>query len=167
MNRKDRPYLLFESTCTDKKNSSYIRKFRIEQLQSHIWLTDSSYILRIFSYIRKPFLISDIASAPLWISLYMREILFYFLSVWRVRYDMVCVSSMMPCSLHARQSGWPFPYLHHFGGLTSCNEGLSMSITIIKGAQAWDIRDRVIYTELSHLGRWLEEWTKKNFCVKC
>ncbi len=37
----------------------------------------------------------------------------------------------------------------------------------IKGAQAWDIRYRVIFTELSHLGRWLEEWTKKTFCVKC
>ncbi len=33
-----------------------------------------------------------------------------------------------------------------------------------KGAQAWDIRDRVIYTERSHLGRWLEEWTKKHLC---
>ncbi len=48
---------------TDKKKtkfSSYIRKFRMEQLQSHIWLMASSYIgkyLRIFSYIKKPFLI--------------------------------------------------------------------------------------------------------------
>ncbi len=36
-----------------------------------------------------------------------------------------------------------------------------------KGAQAWDIRDRVIYTERSHLGWWLEEWTKKSICVNC
>ncbi len=36
--------------------SSYIRKFRMEQLQSHIWLTISSYI-------RKPFLIYDFATA--------------------------------------------------------------------------------------------------------
>ncbi len=36
-----------------------------------------------------------------------------------------------------------------------------------KGAQAWDIRDRVIYTERSHLGWWLEEWTKKSICVDC
>ncbi len=38
----------------------YIRKFRREQLQSHIWLTASSYMgkcLRISSYIRKPYLI--------------------------------------------------------------------------------------------------------------
>ncbi len=44
------------------KFSSYIRKFRVEQLQSHIWLTASSYIgkyMRISSYIRKPFLIYD------------------------------------------------------------------------------------------------------------
>ncbi len=37
----------------------------------------------------------------------------------------------------------------------------------LKGAQAWDIRDRVIYTERSHLGRWLEDWTKKIIYVKC
>ncbi len=67
------------------KFSSYIRKFRVEQLQSHIWLAASSYMgkyLRISSYIRKPFLINDFATAPVWISLYMRKILFYFLSVW-------------------------------------------------------------------------------------
>ncbi len=73
---------------TDKKEikfSSYIRKFRMEQLQSHIWLTASSYMekyLRISSYIMKPFLIYDFATAPLWISLNMRKILFSFLSVW-------------------------------------------------------------------------------------
>ena len=38
--------------------------------------------LRISSYIRKPFLIYDFATAPSWISLYMRKILFYFLSVY-------------------------------------------------------------------------------------
>jgi hypothetical protein len=39
------------------KFSSYIRKFRMEQLQSHMWLTASSYMgkyLRISSCIRKP-----------------------------------------------------------------------------------------------------------------
>ncbi len=63
------------------KFSSYIGKFRVEQLQSHIWLMASSYIgkyFRISSYIRKPFLIYDFATAPLWISLYMRKILFSF-----------------------------------------------------------------------------------------
>ncbi len=70
------------------KFSSYIRKFRVEQLQSHIWLTASSYmgkyfrILFISSYIRKPLLIYDFATAPLWISLYMRKIWFSFLSVY-------------------------------------------------------------------------------------
>jgi hypothetical protein len=53
------------------KFSSYIGKFGVEQLQSHIWLTASSYI-------RKPFLICDFATAPLWISLYMKKMLFYF-----------------------------------------------------------------------------------------
>ncbi len=45
----------------------------MEQLQSHIWLTASSYrgnYLRISSYIRKPFLIYDFATALFWISLY-------------------------------------------------------------------------------------------------
>jgi hypothetical protein len=62
---------------------SYVRKFRMEQLQSNIWLTASSYMvkyLRISS--RKPFLIYDFATAPLWISLYMRKIFFSFLSVY-------------------------------------------------------------------------------------
>jgi hypothetical protein len=66
------------------KVSSYIRKLRVEQLQSHIWLTASSYMgkyLGISLYIRKPFLIDDFATAPLWISLYMRKIYFLFFSV--------------------------------------------------------------------------------------
>ncbi len=51
------------------KFSSYIRKFRMEQLQSHRWLTVSSYMekfLRISLYFKiKPFLIYDFATAPL------------------------------------------------------------------------------------------------------
>jgi hypothetical protein len=43
-------------------------------LQSHIWLTASSYI-------RKPFLIYDFATDSIWISLYMRKISFSLLSV--------------------------------------------------------------------------------------
>jgi hypothetical protein len=60
----------------------------MEQLQSHIWLTATSYMgkyLRISSYIRKPFLIYNFATAPLWISLSMRKIWFSFLSVQRLR----------------------------------------------------------------------------------
>ncbi len=37
----------------------------------------------------------------------------------------------------------------------------------LKGAQAWDIRDRVIHTERSHLDRRHEDWTNKTVCVKC
>jgi hypothetical protein len=37
----------------------------------------------------------------------------------------------------------------------------------IKGAQAWDIRNRVIHTERSYVYRWLEDWTKKSICKKC
>ncbi len=51
----------------------------MEQLQSHIWLTASSYVekyLRISSYL------FDFATAPLWISLNMtKKIIFFFISV--------------------------------------------------------------------------------------
>jgi hypothetical protein len=50
------------------KFSLYFRKFRMEQLQSHLWLTASLNIGKYFhisSYIRKPFLIYDFATAPL------------------------------------------------------------------------------------------------------
>ncbi len=87
-----------------KKNikfSSYIRKFRVEQLQSHIWLTASSYMekyLRISSYIRKP--IYDFATAPLWISLHMKKKLFSFLSVYPVfAYISLCLDLSSPVSL--------------------------------------------------------------------
>ncbi len=61
---------------TDKekiKFSSDIRKFRLEQLQSHTYMTNGLLIYGeiISSYIRKPFLIYDFATAPLRISLYI------------------------------------------------------------------------------------------------
>ncbi len=72
---------------TDKKENQifliqFIRKFRVEQLQSHIWLTASSYMgkyLRISPYMRRPFLIYDFATGPLWISLYTVWGKFYFI----------------------------------------------------------------------------------------
>ncbi len=76
-----------DTACTDKKKtkfSSYLSKSRKERLQSHIQLTASSYMtkyLRIPSYIRKPFLIYDFATAPILISLYVWKIFFSFLSV--------------------------------------------------------------------------------------
>ncbi len=82
-------HFAFESSYTVKKKikfSSYIRKFRMEQLPSHIWITASSYMgkyLRKSSYNRKPFLIYDFTTSPLWISLYTRKIWFSFLSVNR------------------------------------------------------------------------------------
>ncbi len=63
------------------KFSSFIWKFRMEQLQCYIWLTASSYMvkyLRISSYIRKPFLKYDFATAPFGISVYTRKIFFSF-----------------------------------------------------------------------------------------
>ncbi len=77
---------MFHPTLIKKKRkfSSYMRKFRMEQLQSHIWLTASSYMLkylRISSYIRKPFIKCDFATSPFCIYLHMRTIFFSFLSV--------------------------------------------------------------------------------------
>jgi hypothetical protein len=67
---------------------SDIRKFGVEQLQSQLLLTAFSYMGKYFcisSYIRKPFLIHctvyDFATGPLLISVYMRKIIFSFLSV--------------------------------------------------------------------------------------
>ncbi len=72
------------------KFSSYIRKFRRDRLQSRIWQTASSYIvknLRISSYVRKPFHIYDFATDPIWISLYMWKIFlsFYQFRIRRIR----------------------------------------------------------------------------------
>ncbi len=81
------------------KLSSYIGKIRVEQLQSHIWRTASSKkkkkkknmgkYLCISSYIRKPFLIYDFATALLWISQYMRKVWFSFLSVQYVSFTLL------------------------------------------------------------------------------
>jgi len=79
--------------------SSYIRKLRMVQLQSHLWVIASSYMvkyLRIASY-RKPFLIYEISTAPYWISLYLWKILFSFLSVQSERKSR---------PLRKRQSPW-------------------------------------------------------------
>ncbi len=70
------------------KFSSYIRKFRRDQLQSHIWLTVSLYIvkyLRISSYFRKPFLIYDFATDPIWISYIWGKFFFLFYQFGKVK----------------------------------------------------------------------------------
>ncbi len=64
--------------------SPEIRKFRRDLLKSHIWLTASPYrtkYLCISPYFRKPFLKYDFAPDPLWISLYIRNFFFIFLSL--------------------------------------------------------------------------------------
>ncbi len=65
----------FSNTYKEIKNGAVAKSY----------ITASSYIgkyLRISSYIRKPFLIYDFATALLWISLYMSKIWFSFLSVY-------------------------------------------------------------------------------------
>jgi hypothetical protein len=70
---------------TDKKEEKISLIYKEIQKGSGAWLTPSSYMTkswRIFSYIRKPFLIYDFALDPIWISLYMRKNLFsFFISV--------------------------------------------------------------------------------------
>ncbi len=57
------------------------KEIQRDRVQSHIWLTASSYIvenLRISSYIGKRFLIYDFAPNPIWIFLIYEENLVFF-----------------------------------------------------------------------------------------
>jgi hypothetical protein len=80
--------------CTLIKNkikfSSYIRNFRMEQLQSHngqrppyIWWNICAFPHILESL---PLYIYDYAHNPIWISFYMRKILFSFISVYMHAY---------------------------------------------------------------------------------
>ncbi len=77
------------NNATDKKENKIFliyKEVQKERLQSLIWLTASSYMvkyLHISSYIRKAFLIYDFATDHIWISLYMKKISFFFISVKR------------------------------------------------------------------------------------
>ncbi len=69
--------------CTDKKENQIfpiysIRKFRMEHAVAKSYMTNG---LLIYGEISAHFLIYDFATAPLWISLYMRKIWFSFLIV--------------------------------------------------------------------------------------
>jgi hypothetical protein len=72
------------------------------------WTNGSLYMveyLHISSYIRKLFLIYDIATNPIWISWYTRKMLFYFLSVH--------ISTIQQCNLYVpkrvKERTSPFP----------------------------------------------------------
>ncbi len=65
------------------KFSSFIRKSRKKRVQSHLWQTASSYMTKYWrtsSYIRKPFLIYDFATAHIWIPyrIYEENFIFFF-----------------------------------------------------------------------------------------
>jgi hypothetical protein len=72
------------SWYTDKKENQIflIYKEILNGAVANLYMTNAlpryGEYLRISSYIRKPFLIYDFATAPLWISLYMRKIGFSF-----------------------------------------------------------------------------------------
>jgi hypothetical protein len=106
----------------------------MEWLQSHKWLTASSYLvkyLHISSYIRKQ-QAYDFATGPIWISLFMRKIYFSFLSIWLFK-----------------EKEHTVPYLHSLTPLikqmlgtvvqlsvVDCQCRLSIKILIV-GAQLW------------------------------
>jgi hypothetical protein len=68
------PFLyIYNKECTDKKENQIFLIYVYEEIQngavakSYLTITASSYVvkyLRISSYIRKPFLIYDFATAP-------------------------------------------------------------------------------------------------------
>ncbi len=94
----------------------------MEQLQSHIWLTATSYMgkyLRTSSYIRKPFLIYDFATAQLWLSLYMREIWFSFLSVRYAKKKVIDFPSPAGMSLTKLPLGWNYEIIPAQGEFVS------------------------------------------------
>ncbi len=82
--------------CTLIKNnikfSSYIRKFRMERLQSHLWgsfrIYEEMRIYLTIMYLRRQLVVYDFATAPFWLSLYIYEenLIFFFISV-RVHYS--------------------------------------------------------------------------------
>jgi hypothetical protein len=75
--------------CTDKKEKKIFLIYKEIQKGAFAksYMTNGLLIYgEIFAHflIYKPFLINDFATAPLWISLYMRKIWFSFLSVWEI-----------------------------------------------------------------------------------
>ncbi len=81
----------------------------MEQLQSHIWGRASWYMRKcekISPYMRRPLVINDFAIAPLWVSLYMRNIWFSFLSVhhWRESNPMTVLQAW-----RRRTPSWSWP----------------------------------------------------------
>jgi hypothetical protein len=77
-------YQLMNAALLKKKRkfSSY-KEIQRDRVQSHMWLTASSFMakyLRISSYIRELFFIYDFSSDPFWISLDMRKVFCSFLT---------------------------------------------------------------------------------------
>jgi len=96
------------------KFSSYIRKVRVEQLQSQIWGRAFYYMRKcanISPYMRRPLVIYDVATDLFWIFLYMREnFIFFFISVGthikiNIASFYVCHSTLFRLSLLSR---WDF-----------------------------------------------------------
>jgi hypothetical protein len=116
----------------------------MEQLQSHIWLTASTYMvlkkyLRISSYIRKPFLIYEFATAPFWISLYIRKIWFFFISEWWMSWGCLSV-------LAGRTEGSSLGECHYSGGQRDIHPHWPPSRLQIHPQETWKLLiETVIY----------------------
>jgi hypothetical protein len=69
----------------------------------HIW---EKIFLRIFSYIRKPFVTYDFASDPFWISLYRRKFFYSFLTVYHSLHDWFSPETHIFCFYRCSCVGW-------------------------------------------------------------
>jgi hypothetical protein len=84
-------------------------------LQSHIWRTASSYMnkyLRISSYIRKSFLIYDFATAPIWISLFMRKF-FFFISAPTLLFFHGHKENLLKTLFRRQKAKWKSSFIDH------------------------------------------------------
>jgi hypothetical protein len=90
--RKPAHSLNYSCPFTDKKKikfSSYIRKFRVEQLQSHIWLTASSYMGKYLRFLLFPHILGSPSSymtlqllhSEFPYTVYEENLVFFFISV--------------------------------------------------------------------------------------
>ncbi len=81
--------------------------------------------LRIYSYIRKPFLIYDFATTPFWISLYTRKIVFSFLSV----YVVTSVQGVGRAPPTLTRLGWFFHHDGMYARNSHCHSVCTLNVT--------------------------------------
>ncbi len=129
------------------KFSSYVRNAKSYMTNKGLLTSYMGKYLRISSYIRKPFLIFDFATVPLWISLYMKKIWFSILSLWgRERgwggvHMCNCVSVSYVLFRHhlktagfwtGKYSGWPLRFSCQYSLASFCDRSISTATISVK-----------------------------------